>query len=137
MTRLLVLTAPLLLLGCDNECSFQERCDGTTLEVCGDGPDQVVGRKVNTTDCTAEAVDGTCVEIDDQSATCASEPVTECDLEQTDSVCEGDVLVGCTGVYYTTPVSYPTGFVVRVDCAAEGATCVEADGLASCEAAEE
>lgn len=64
---------------------------------------------------------------------CSFHEQCECDLESTDSVCDGDVRVRCSGVYYTTPVDDPTGFVVREDCAAAGGMCVVAHGRADCE----
>lgn len=77
---LLALCAPLVLLSavaCDNECSFFERCNGDVLEICGDGADQVVGRRVNSYPC--EGANATCVENTDDSASCVAAPATECD----------------------------------------------------------
>jgi len=128
----LALLAP-LLAGCGNECSFHEQCDGRTLEVCGAGADQMFGRKVHTTDCTEEALDGTCVEIDDQSAFCISAPAEECDLEAHENSCEGSILTECTGVYYTTPVRYPTAYYLRTDCAEAGQVCTTDEDGAWCE----
>jgi len=129
MHRLLVCPPVILALlglqGCDNDCSYLEQCDGDTLLVCGQGPDQMFHREEHETDCTAMLVDGTCVELDNQEATCASEPLVECAPQDFEPRCEGDLLMGCQGVWYTEPVDYPTGYEAAVDCSADGRSCVE------------
>ncbi len=129
------LLLPLLLAaaGCGNECSFHEQCDGAILQICGEGPDQMFGRQVHETDCTTEALDGTCVEIDDQSAACASAPLETCDIRAHTPTCEGEIIEDCFGVSYTTAVDYPTGYLARRDCTADGGTCVETANGAACE----
>lgn len=113
--------AALLLGGCGNECSFFEQCDGSVLQVCGDGPDQMFGRQIHETAC--EGDNPVCIEIDDQAAMCAAEDAQACDPDTYAATCEGDLLRTCSGVLYTEPVDYPTAYEVVVDCAAEGMSC--------------
>ncbi len=116
-----------LFLGCFNDCSYYERCDGDTLLVCGEGADQQVNRKVNEVPC--EAPNAVCVEVGDANATCAH-AADICDSTAA-ARCEGDVLITCEafgsalGLYGSaTDASYEQA----TDCAAEGETCGQ-DGV--------
>lgn len=78
--------------GCNNECGFFERCDGDVLEICGDGPDQVVNRKLNRYPC--EAPNTTCRARTDDIAECVYVDAIACD-DTTASRCEGALLLEC------------------------------------------
>ncbi len=121
----LILTALTVLAACDNECSFHERCDGDFLQICGAGPDQMFHRRIEETACAEQYLDGICVEIDEQSAACASAPATACDPAAFEPSCDGDLLISCQGVWYTEPVDYPAGYEAWTDCAAQGMSCLD------------
>ena len=104
-----MLLLPLLLGACTQPCEFTARCDGSVLETCSIGPDQLVGSGIGRTDC-ADTVNPYCVSIDD-FAMCATESTPSCDLEEPE--CDGDVVLDCT-----------LGFVVAEDCALAGPTCI-------------
>lgn len=78
--------------GCNNECGFFERCDGDVLEICGDGPDQIVNRKLHRHPC--EAPNATCRERTDDIAECVYVDAIACD-DTTASRCEGSLLLEC------------------------------------------
>lgn len=111
-----------LFIGCFNDCSYYERCDGDTLLVCGESHDQQVNRKVNEVPC--EAPNAVCVEVGDNNATCAHE-ADPCD-PGTVATCDGDVLVECVE-FYSAIGLYSDGtersFAQATDCAADGGTC--------------
>ncbi len=88
----LAATAAAALAACGNECGFWERCNGNVREVCGDGPDQMFGRKIRSFPC--EAPNGACVEVNDQLAACVVEPVATCE-EGHAGTCEGTVRTYC------------------------------------------
>jgi hypothetical protein len=122
-----------LLFGCFNDCSYFETCEGNTLLVCGEGPDQSFGRKENAVQC-ADA-NPVCVAVGEQNATCAA-GAGFCE-EGTVDRCEGDVLVVCD------PFQSPLGLMGEgsdvfvsngQDCAADGLGCAvdEATGVGSC-----
>ncbi|MDO9280415.1 MAG: hypothetical protein Q7U06_00800 [Pseudomonadota bacterium] len=117
-----------LFLGCFNDCSYYERCDGDTLLVCGESADQQVNRKVNEQTC--EAPNAVCVEVGDDNATCAS-AADPCD-EGAAATCDGDVLVICDA-FFSAIGLYGDGsdvfFPQATDCAATGAVC-DADAAA-------
>ncbi|HNC97656.1 MAG TPA: hypothetical protein PKY30_08770 [Myxococcota bacterium] len=122
-----------LLFACFNDCSYFETCDGNTLLVCGEGPDQSFGRKENPVEC--EGANPVCVEVGEQNATCAANSGV-CD-EGTADRCQGDVLVVCE--LFQSPLGLlGAGSDVFVstgrDCAAEGLSCTvdESTGLGSC-----
>ncbi len=127
MQRLLLVvpvSALLLAPGCNNECDFHERCDGSVRQICGDGPDQVVNRKVREEPC--EAPSEACVEIDDRTR-CVEPPPTECDPESFEGECEDDVLRTCDGFEPGTP-----HYVTAVDCGLDEKSCAVVDGTAQC-----
>jgi len=128
------LTLLAVMVGCDNECDFYERCDGNVLQVCGDGVDQWIGRRIHETPC--EEPSGACVELDD-TAMCASEPLTECSLGETEAYCDGDVRYMCDGVRLFEPVDYPTAYLTAEDCADDGGTCDDSGEYPECVAADE
>jgi len=102
-----------LVLGCGNDCDFHEACDGNTLLRCGEGPDQMVGREIHRFPC--ESPTPLCIEIDDESARCVVEPATICD-ESYNQHCKGSVLYFCSPQLYSTPVTYPTRYIIAQDC---------------------
>ncbi len=127
----------LTLLACFNDCSYFERCDGDTLLVCGEGPDQQVNRKENRVPC--EAPNDVCVEVGDDNATCAHVP-DPCEAGSA-ATCDGDLLLECAP--FTSSLGLYSGdaqdqsFVQAVDCAADGRVCaVGDDGAAACVAPE-
>jgi len=77
-------------LGCMNECSFFERCNGDVAEYCGGGPDHVVGRKVRSVPC--EGKNPVCHEQEDRVACVAQGPVA-CNRETFEPACDGDTHV--------------------------------------------
>ena len=115
-----------LLIACNNDCSFTERCDGDVLQVCGSGVDQMFGREVHETPCAD--LNPVCVEIDASNAMCAADPATPCDIDTFDATCDGDVLTACSGVQYTESLEYDTAYVVMSDCASAGYACDETTG---------
>ncbi len=106
--------------GC-NECSFWSRCDGDVLEVCGEGPDQVVGRDIRRFPC--EAPNETCATHGDrnQYASCVRAPKVECDVDSFDAYCDSNVLVDCGA-----------GWEQGRDCTSDGPVCVVGDNGAIC-----
>ena len=122
--------AALLCGGCDNDCDFFQRCNGDVREVCGDGPDQAVHRRIHHYPC--DAPNDACVERDEDHAECVLAGRTTCD-DRTPRHCEGDVLILCDSlVGYTDASSEPPQYLVADDCAANHRTCVEAGDDASC-----
>lgn len=114
-------------LGCFNDCSYFEACDGDTLLVCGESADQQVNRKVNEVPC--EAPNATCVDVGEKNATCAH-AADPCE-DGTAATCDGDVLVEC--VAFTSAIGLlgqgsDVSFLQATDCAAEGLTCGQ-DGV--------
>lgn len=121
--------------GCDNECDFHERCVGDEYQVCGDGADQVVGRRIRRFPC--DAPNTACVERDDQHAGCVLPAETTCD-DTARATCEGDVVVSCQRpVGYTDPAAEPPRYLVGADCSTEGGRCTSTDRGASCSGVEE
>lgn len=120
--------AATLALGCNNECDFFERCDGTTLQICGDGPDQVVNRKIHESPCVAPA--GVCVQADEDSAYCAHDPETMCD-DAFDESCDGTVRVHCREK--PLEAEGTPRYVVAIDCASSGKGCIDDGTAARCE----
>lgn len=118
------------LAGCNNECDFFQRCNGNTREVCGDGVDQAFNRKIRSFPC--EAPNELCVEMDESHAVCVLPPKTSCDETFVES-CEGSVRTLCPNSPYADSPGYPTRFVTGEECAADGGTCVEDKGMASCQ----
>jgi hypothetical protein len=130
LLALLGSVAALGVTGCDNDCDFFERCNGDVREVCGDGPDQVVHRRVRSEPC--EAPNTVCVERDEDHAACVLPDVVTCDHAVFVPRCEGDLRVGCT-----SPLSLeedePAGYEVGSDCQAAGRVCLATDAGATCE----
>ncbi|RYE91412.1 MAG: hypothetical protein EOO75_08810 [Myxococcales bacterium] len=90
--RVALLGAALALLaGCDNECSFDERCNGNVRETCGEGADQMFGRRIARSPCTAP--NDVCVDRNG-AAECVAPALTECE-PSTDPRCHGDTVVSC------------------------------------------
>lgn len=117
-------SAPFLVLGfvgavtapaCNNECDFFERCNGNIREVCGDGADQVVNRKIRSEPC--EGANSVCAAFDDDHARCVHAPATACDDTLVPS-CSGDLLLMCPVSSYANENPDETRFVIAVDCTA-------------------
>jgi len=129
MRHFLVAVAALLVVNaCGNECSFHSQCNGEVLEICGEGPDQVVNRKVRSVPC--EAPNATCVEPVEDYAYCARAPATTCD-DTFDESCDGTVRLMCS-----TKLISPEGaprFVLGFDCADENQTCVDEGTTTRCQ----
>ncbi len=104
-TALFTLT---VFVACGNECSFWERCRGNILEICGEGPDQMFGRKINSFPC--EQPNPVCIELPGEHAMCVTDPVTACD-DTFDSYCKGNVLYACAFVS-----AEKKGYVTGIDC---------------------
>lgn len=126
-----------LLLGCNNDCSYFERCDGQTLLVCGESADQQVNRKVNEVPC--EAPNAVCVEVGDDNATCAYE--ADACAAGAAAACEGDILVTCDPFQSSIGLlgdGTEQSFAQGADCAAAGMICGAevAEGPVACIAAE-
>ena len=126
-----------LLLGCNNDCFYFERCDGGTLLVCGDGADQQVNRDVNEVPC--EAPNAVCVEVGEDNATCAYE-AEACEAGAA-ATCDGDVLLTCEPFQSAIGLlgeGTDQSFVQGTDCAAAGMICGAevAKGPVTCVAAE-
>jgi len=68
---------------------------------------------------------------------CASEPLTECSLGETEAYCDGDVRYMCDGVRLFEPVDYPTAYLTAEDCADDGGTCDDSGEYPECVAADE
>lgn len=98
---------------CNNDCDFYSRCNGNTLEVCGEGPDQQFNRRVSSTPC--EGPNATCVEHDGR-ASCVHAPATSCDASFTPA-CDQSIALTCDR-------DFP--FVVAHDCASR------TDGKTTC-----
>lgn len=129
MWRIFLAAAMFLALnGCGNECSFKEQCNGNVLEICGEGPDQVVNRKVSSTPC--EAPNEVCVEPTEGMAYCARSPQTSCD-DTFDGACDGTVRLMCSPKLIN-PEGAPR-FVVAFDCADSNQTCVDEGMTARCQ----
>lgn len=92
---------------CGNECDFFERCNENVREVCGDGVDQMVGRKIRSTPCTAP--NGACVQGENW-AECVVAPVTSCDAGL--PRCEGPIGIDCGRGHL------PDSYLVAEDCSA-------------------
>lgn len=122
-----------LVVGCANDCDYFERCDGSTLLVCGESADQQVNRKVNEVPC--EGPNDVCVEVGDDNATCAH-AADPCEAG-TAATCEGDLLITCDPFQSTIGLlgeGTEQSFAQAIDCGASGATCAidEASGEAAC-----
>lgn len=118
--------------GCGNECRYFEQCaDEGTLLQCGEGVDQVVGRKVLTVPCDAD--NPVCVAEDEDHAACVA--ATDCDAS-VPSRCEGTLLVTCGEVRTNLGGALEGPYETVVDCLGvigEGGTCVEGEEGASCQ----
>ena len=100
--------------GCDNECDFFERCDGDTLEVCGEGADQVTNRKLQRIPC--EAPNATCRAFTDDDARCVFEDAIPCD-DTAEDRCDGDLLLTCPPSLFTSTSGVTESrYFVATDC---------------------
>lgn len=120
------------LPACNNDCNFSRRCAGDTLEVCGDGPDQFVNRKISREPC--ESPNTVCVERGDSQAECILPAETICD-DSFQRRCEGQTLIVCTPeLGYADSSDEPERYEVGVPC--EGGEterrCVDYGNDASC-----
>lgn len=119
-------------LGCNNDCDFFERCSGNERQVCGDGPDQMFGRKLHRFPCAEEAPNSACVELDEDNARCVLPEKTHCD-DSFERSCDGDVLLTCSDkVGYYEESAEPPRYLVGVACADDDRTCVDYGSDASC-----
>ncbi len=120
---LLALAAVLFVTGCgSNQCDFHERCSGNVRQVCGDGPDQMVGREVHEFPCADP--NPVCVEINDGSSTAA-----QC-VQAADSTCEASTFAqSCQD---QTAIRCQNGYTVAEDCSSDGPDCAMVDGNARC-----
>ena len=129
-TRWLVLL--LALNGCGNECVYFEQCaDDATLLQCGGGVDQMFGRKVQTLPCDED--NPVCVAEDEDHAACVA--ATACDAS-VPTRCDGTKLISCGAVSTNLNGTLTGPYETVVDCLdviGEAGTCVEADGVASCQ----
>ncbi|MDI1481342.1 hypothetical protein [Polyangium sp. y55x31] len=129
MQKIFLAAATFLVVnGCGNECSFKEQCNGNVLEICGEGPDQVVNRKVHDTPCVAP--NEVCVEAAEDVAYCARAPQASCD-DTFDESCDGTFRVTCRPKLIA-PEGVPR-FVVAVDCADSNKTCVDEGMTTRCQ----
>ena len=132
-TCVLIATALVSLVGCGNECSYFEQCaDDATLLQCGEGVDQMFGRKPDAIACdTANPI---CVSEDDSHAACVA--ATTCDAA-VPLRCDGTKLVSCGAVSTALGGELVGPYETVVDCAevlgATG-TCVTTDTGAGCQA---
>jgi hypothetical protein len=110
---LLVFAAAVATPACNNECDFFERCNGNVREICGDGADQVVNRKIRAEPC-ADA-NPICAQFDDDHARCVHDPATTCDDGFTPQ-CDGDLLLRCPVSAYANGNPAETRFLVAQDC---------------------
>lgn len=118
--RVVVLMA-LALVAC-NECRFWEQCDGDTLLVCGQGPDQIVGREVEEHPC--ESPNSVCKEREEH-AWCVQDAEQPCDPATYVSTCDDDLLLTCPS---------DAQWVIATDCAsAYGSTCAQTEEGAACQ----
>ncbi|MFW5968403.1 MAG: hypothetical protein ACOCV2_12835 [Persicimonas sp.] len=112
-----------LWTGCwTNECRFTERCEGDVRQVCGSGPDHIVGRKVNDFPC--EDPNPECIEYEERSATkamCVRGRQIQCDSDAFEESCDGDTAIRCV-----------EGYEVAEDCSQHGPDCEVVDGHAIC-----
>lgn len=112
-----------LWAGCGtNECSFGERCRADVRQVCGSGPDHIVGRKINEFPC--EDPNPECIEYEERSSTramCVRGEDRECDSDTFEEYCDGDNAVRCV-----------EGYEIAEDCTYEGPDCKEIDDYALC-----
>ena len=99
--------------GCDNDCDFFERCNGGVRQVCGDGPDQVIGRRIHDHPC--EAPNTACVELDERHTACVHAPVSGCDDAYAPS-CQDNVILRCMPNTYLG-ASSQTRYLQAQDCA--------------------
>jgi hypothetical protein len=123
-----------LLLACNNDCSYYERCDGDTLLVCGEAADQQVNRQVNEVPC--EAPNAVCVEVGENNATCAQ--AAEPCVEGQAPTCEGDLLLTCEPFRSAIGLlgdGSDQSFVQAVDCAALEKVCGADGDTVTCVAA--
>lgn len=129
-TRLFLLLA--LSTGCSNECVYFEQCSSaSTLLQCGEGVDQVAGRKVSEIPCDED--NPVCVSEGEDHAACVA--ATTCDAG-VPSRCDGTWLLTCGAVSTALGGTLEGPYETAVDCAqgfGEAGTCVEADGVASCQ----
>lgn len=118
----MILISTLVLLPACNECSYWEQCDGDTLLVCGEGPDQVVGRKVAAYPCTSP--NALCKQ-EDEHAWCVADAGTSCDPATYAASCDGDLLLSCPD---------DARWVIATDCLElYGSTCAVGASGAACE----
>jgi len=108
------LVSSMFTVACNNECSFFERCNGDVLEVCGDGPDQVVNRKVRSSPC--EAPNTICRPSTDDDARCVHASATACD-DDTAARCDGPLLLACPRSQFLASSDVDEArFLVATDC---------------------
>lgn len=110
----------LILLACAKPCEFVARCDGTVLETCSLGVDQLFGSGVSKTDCST-TLNPVCLETATDVAFCTLDDSVTC--TEGASRCDGDLAITCNA----------NGFEVAKDCSTNGPTCVlDADDQALC-----
>ena len=104
---------------CGNQCDFTSRCQGTTLQTCGQ-PDQVANRRVSSSVCAG--ANPVCVQIINGGG------FTEAICAQSDSscsagpaTCTGDAVVTCND-RFKRPVASACGSL----------HCAAVDGGAAC-----
>jgi len=118
------------LVGCDNDCDFFQRCNGSVREVCGDGPDQTFHRRIRRYPC--DEPNTVCIERDADHAACFLPDETICG-DTFERRCEGETLIVCSSeLGYTDPSNEPPRYLEGVDCEADGRSCVDYGSDASC-----
>lgn len=116
-----LLTIFISILGCgSNECSFMERCNGNTREVCGAGPDQLVGREISEQAC--EGDNPICVEFSNDVTACVSN--IPCTADTYEDSCDGDTRYICRAKSkYYSKASYTEeelkGWVEVINCTSQ------------------
>jgi hypothetical protein len=127
------------LVGCGNECSFNQRCNGNVLETCGEGPDQMFNRTVSSRECADP--NPICVEYGPNlgRARCVREPAELCDENSLQPYCDGNVRVACTrGTSFSgcgdgsCPPEQEGWYITGTDCTQGGPECVETEESAVC-----
>ena len=78
---------------CDNDCSYDTQCDGNTLLTCGEGPDQMFGRRVHPVACPDS--NPICIETSDSEALCVHSNKERCDHQKDNPKCEGTYPLQC------------------------------------------
>lgn len=113
------MTLFLFLLACSKPCEYTARCDGSVLETCSLGVDQLFGSGESETNCP-DTVNPVCHSPEPDVAFCTLDDEIMC--EEGATRCDGDIAITCN----------ESGFEVGQDCTTFGPTCVLNEGEAQC-----